>query len=289
MRIRSVVRALTVAAVAFVSAACQREPSVDELQRAVVAHPEIVYAAIRAHPAEFIRVVDSAANQAREQLRADAVQATARQIEDGVLHPRTVPLSHRAAIGNPSATVTIVEYSDFQCPFCRGERDVLISLLEKYPTRVRLVVKHTPLDIHPLARPAAHLFEAIARRDPMAAYRFYDQLFEHQDLLNRDGSRFLAVAARRALGNATAAEAALRDAETDSIEAIVRSDEEEGRRLGFAGTPGFLIDGVPIQGAIPLTMFEEIMRRRSDAAVMLPTAAGRGSCTGSSCPRPKTQ
>jgi protein-disulfide isomerase len=271
---------------------CRREPDAQELQRALVAHPEIVYAAIRAHPADFIRVIDSAAERARTQLRADAETTLQNQIREGLVHPRTVPLAHRVALGNASAPITVVEYSDFQCPFCRGERSVLVDLLKKYPTRVRLVVKHTPLDIHPMARPAARLFEAIARRNPMAAFRFYDDLFEHQETLNRDGAPFLAEAARRALADEGLTRAVLRDAGSDTIEAVVRADEEEGRRLGFTGTPGFLIDGVPIQGAIPLSVFETIIDRRTvpttserPAAETAPPLSARPSCSAGSCPR----
>lgn len=292
MRIRRLSHLLTLVILGAGAAGCRRESDVEQLQRALLAHPEIVYAVIRAHPADFIRVVDSAADQARTQLRADAETTMQNQIRDGLLHPRTVPLDHRVALGNASAPITVVEYSDFQCPFCRGERSVLVDLLKKYPTRVRLVVKHTPLDIHPMARPAARLFEAIARRSPMAAYRYYDDLFEHQETLNRDGARFLAEAARRALGDAASTRAALRDAESDAIEAVVHADEEEGRRLGFTGTPGFLIDGVPIQGAIPLSVFETIVDRRNLSPVWgMPAASssqplsGHPSCSAGSCPR----
>jgi len=292
MRIGRLSNLLTLLILGAAAAGCRREPDIEQLQRTLIAHPEIVYAVIRAHPADFIRVVDSAADQARAQLRTDAELTMQNQIRDGLLHPRSVPLDHRVALGNPSAPITVVEYSDFQCPFCRGERSVLVDLLQKYPARVRLVVKHTPLDIHPMARPAARLFEAIARRNPMAAYRFYDDLFEHQEMLNRDGAAFLSQAARRALADDALARAALRDAESDAIEAVVRADEEEGRRLGFTGTPGFLIDGVPIQGAIPLSVFETIINRRNVAPAAdqrgLRSAeppAGHPSCSAGSCPR----
>lgn len=292
MRIRHLSHPLILLSLGAAAVGCRREPDAHELQRALVAHPEVVYAVIRAHPADFIRVVDSAADQARSQLRADAEVTMQNQIRDGLLHPRRVPLDHRIALGNASAPITVVEYSDFQCPFCRGERSVLVELLKKYPTRVRLVVKHTPLDIHPLARPAARLFEAIARRNPMAAYRFYDDLFEHQETLNRTGTAFLAEAARRALANDNSARAAMRDADSDAIEAVVRADEEEGRRLGFTGTPGFLIDGVPLQGAIPLSVFETIVDRRSSPStsqVAPPDSSAavseHPSCTAGSCPR----
>jgi protein-disulfide isomerase len=160
--------------------------------------------------------------------------------------------------------------------------------MQQYGSRVRLVVKHTPLSIHPQARPAALLYEAIARRDPTAAFRFYDDLFEHQEQLADGGERFLAAAARRALGgNEAAARHALDDARTPSVALVVAADEAEARRLGFTGTPGFLINGVAIEGAYPLSTFQKIIDRhlgaRGHDAVPDSTVTA-SSCTAASCP-----
>jgi len=191
--------------------------------------------------------------------------------------------------GGNQPKVTIVEYSDFQCPYCRRERDVLVQVMKEYGSRVRLVVKHTPLSIHPQARPAALLYEAIARRDPTAAFRFYDDLFEHQEQLAAGGERFLAAAARRALGDdADAARRTLDDARGAHVAAVVAADEAEARRLGFTGTPGFLINGVAIEGAYPLATFQKIIDRhlgaRGHDAVPDSTVTAVSRCTATSCP-----
>lgn len=234
-------------------AACA--PSPDRLKDELVKHPEIVLAAIEAHPTEFIAALQKAAAQ-------DGVgpspAAEQRRLDEEFAHPKTPAITRRAVLGNPTAPVTIVEYSDFQCPFCREEREVLVQLMHEYGDRVRLVVKHTPLVAHPVAMPAALMYEAIARQDPMAAYRFYDDLFAHQERLDAEGESYLTVAARAA-GADTAR--ARRDARSPEVRAVVDADLDEGRRFGFTGTPGFLVNGVSLEGAHPIADFEQIINR----------------------------
>ncbi len=234
-------------------AACA--PSPDRLKDELVKHPEIVLAAIEAHPTEFIRALQKAAAQ---QGLGPSPAAERRRLDEEFAHPKAPAITRRAVLGNPAAPVTIVEYSDFQCPYCRRERDVLVNLLREYGDSVRLVVKHTPLDAHPVALPAALMYEAIARQNPMAAYRFYDDLFAHQDRLDAEGEPYLTVAARAA--GADPARAA-RDARTPEIRAVINADLDEGQRFGFTGTPGFLINGVSMQGAHPIADFEQIINR----------------------------
>jgi protein-disulfide isomerase len=234
-------------------AACA--PSPDRLKDELVKHPEIVLAAIEAHPTEFISALQKAAAQAGA---GPSPAAERRRLDQEFAHPKTPVISRRAVLGNPAAPVTIVEYSDFQCPYCRQERDVLVGLMREYGDSVRLVVKHTPLEAHPVAMPAALMYEAIARQSPMAAYRFYDDLFANQGRLDAEGEPYLAVAARAAGADEARAS---RDARSADVRAVVDADLDEGRRFGFTGTPGFLINGVSIQGAHPIADFEQIINR----------------------------
>ena len=180
------------ASLAAASAACA--PSPDRLKDELVKHPEIVLAAIEAHPTEFIAALQKAAAQNG---LGPSPAAEQRRLDEEFAHSKAPAITRRAVLGNPTAPVTIVEYSDFQCPFCREEREVLVQLMREYGDSVRLVVKHTPLAAHPVALPAALMYEAIARQDPMAAYRFYDELFAHQERLDAEGEPYLAVARAR--------------------------------------------------------------------------------------------
>lgn len=219
-------------------------------------HPEIVLAAIEAHPEAFISALQKAA--ARAAADAATPEAAKRRLDTAFAHPQYPVITRRAVLGNPAAPVTIVEYSDFQCPYCRAEREVLVQLMREYGDSLRLVVKQTPLAMHPLAMPAALMYEAVARQNPTAAYRFYDDLFTNQEKLESEGERYLAVAAKAAGVDSARARA---DAHGAEVRAVVEADLDEGRRFGFTGTPGFLINGVALMGAHPIGDFEEIINR----------------------------
>ena len=83
----------------------------------------------------------------------------------------------RIVRGNPAAPVTIVEFTDFQCPYCSAGAQTLSAMMKKYEGKVKLTVRHYPLPFHPSALPAALYFEGIAVQSPEKAWQFYDALF----------------------------------------------------------------------------------------------------------------
>ncbi|MDB4909029.1 MAG: disulfide interchange protein [Gemmatimonadetes bacterium] len=240
-------------------AACKAaEPSPEQLRAALVKHPDIIYDVIRAHPDSFFAVLNVAAQGVQQRAGvASAAQDSAR-IENDFAHPHVVSTAGRAGFGSPAAPVTIVEYTDFECPYCRQERDVIVSILKAYPGKVRLVVKQLPIASHPHAYEAALMFEAVARQSPAAAYRLYDVLYTNQDQLKARGSDYLAQAVVQAGADSAQAR---RDANTDAIRAVVTADQQEAQQLGFTGTPGFLVNGVQLQGAYPRSAFEQVINR----------------------------
>jgi protein-disulfide isomerase len=241
------------------STGCSSDPAPEQLQRTLVEHPEVLYAVVRAHPKEFLDVLTAAAKEAQGLQGAQSARDDSLRIEEGLRSPKTVDVSGRAGFGNPDAPITVIEYTDFECPFCRQERDVLVELLRRHPKDVRLVVKQFPLEIHPHAAAAARMFEAVARQNPAAAYRLYDVLYTNQERLKAEGDAFIDEAARRAGADVARA---LADARSPAVAAAVTADAEEAKRLGFSGTPGFLVNGVPLQGSYPIATFESIISRQ---------------------------
>ena len=239
--------------------ACTRDPSPEALQRTLSAHPEVLAAAIKAHPSEFMQAVNAAfqSSQAAQQ------QAAADKLESQFRHPLTPALADRVSLGSPSAPVTIVEYTDFECPYCRKSVAVMHELLARYPGQVRLVVKQTPLEMHPNAMPAALMFEALARQGGDKAFKFYDLVYTEQERLEKEGQRFVEDAARRVGANVPQA---LRDQQSDAVRARVAADMAEGQAFGFSGTPGFVVNGVALEGAHPVTSFVPIIDRHLAAA-----------------------
>jgi len=174
--------------------------------------------------------------------------------------PRVDVASDRARLrGNPSAPVIIVEFSDFQCPFCRQVQPTLRELLAKYAGRVSLAYRDFPLQqIHPQAQLAAEASRCAVEQGKF--WEYHDLLFNSTNL---DRGTLLEHA--RALK--------LNQKQFDSCLAAgkytagVEQDFQEGTRAGISGTPGFFINGIPLSGAQPLESFarlidEELARKR---------------------------
>jgi len=154
--------------------------------------------------------------------------------------------------GPASAPVTVVEFSDFHCPFCRSVQPTLDTLLEKYPDQVRLEYRHLPLDqIHPHARRAA---EASWCADEQGKFwAFHDRLYAS----GPDASdATLARLAREAGLDRPAFQACL---ESGRAKEPVQQDVEEAARHGLTGTPGFLVNGRLLSGSLPLDAFVEVV------------------------------
>jgi protein-disulfide isomerase len=170
-----------------------------------------------------------------------------------LLEPYRVPLAVGDAPvrGNPAAPVTVVEFSDFQCPYCGQARPTVMRVLHTYGDRVRWVFRHFPLDFHSDAKKAGEA--AVCAGDQGHFWEMHDRLFAHQDQLDVPDLKKHAAA----LGLDTAAFDACLDSGRHA--AVVEADSEEGARLGVSGTPAFFIDGRPLVGAQPFDTFAEII------------------------------
>lgn len=156
------------------------------------------------------------------------------------------------ARGPADAPVTIVEFTDFHCPFCRRVQPTLDELLKKYPTQVRLVFKDLPLDsLHPQARQAAEA--ARCAGDQGKFWPFHDQLFAR----GPDAT----PAALKAIATETGLDVAAFEQCTASGKHRegVQRDVQEAQRLGAEGTPAFLINGRFLSGAQPLEAFVRVV------------------------------
>ena len=167
--------------------------------------------------------------------------------------------------GNPEAPVTIVEYSDFQCPYCARGFETMEQVLEKYPQDVKFVFQHFPLDsIHPWARPAAIASECAAEQSPEAFWTLHDAYFENQGTLNvgnviEKSKEFLAgsgidLAQWETCSSDQSSEA------YKAAAAAVQTDLETGQKMGVSGTPGFFVNGEFLNGAQPISAFEPLIQ-----------------------------
>ncbi len=182
---------------------------------------------------------------------AVAAPAAAPLVPDGPAVERiAVPLGG-AQRGPSTAKVTIVEFSDFQCPFCARANTTLDQLLRDYPNDVRILFRHDPLPFHNNAAPAAEA--AVAAEMQGKFWEMHDKLFANQGDLERPGLELRAVE----LGlDLRAFRGAL---DTHAGKTRVDEDLALGRQLGVRGTPTFFIDGRPVMGAQPTAAFKQII------------------------------
>nr|CRH07179.1 Protein of unknown function. Containing thioredoxin fold [Candidatus Magnetococcus massalia] len=153
------------------------------------------------------------------------------------------------AMGPKDAPVTIVEFSDFECPYCRRVQPALEEVKKAYGDKVRLVFRHFPLSFHKLA-PKASLASMCAG-DQGKFWPYHDKMFEEGVDLQPAG---LQAAAKALKLDMAAFDKCLSDEKYDDR---LQADMAEASRLGITGTPTFLINGIKISGALPFAMFKQ--------------------------------
>ena len=213
--------------------------------------------------------------EVRDQIRQSLKQSTIQQAQQGytqilrsqsdvsiLLSPPKVEVAPDPARlrGNPNAPVTIVEFSDFQCPYCKSAEPALKQLLTKYDGKVRLSYRDFPLrELHPNAQGAAVAARCAGEQGKF--WEYHDQLFldqtkldaaalkEHARVVGLDEKRFDSCVA------------------SGKFQAPIQEDLDTAVRAGVNGTPGFFINGVALIGAQPASAFEQIIDSELKAAV----------------------
>jgi len=253
--------------------AARRGQSVEALEQAeitakagTVTEPEID-AFVAANRARIRGDAVQLRPQIREFLLQQKTDARRTALVDGLRAAATVdmrltaPVPFRATVdiagapvrGTVTAPVTIVEYSDFHCPFCRRVQPTLTGLLQKYPGKVRLVYKHLPLDsLHPQARRVSEAAWCAAKQDKF--WGFHDAVYA--DTSNDSSEATLKGYATAAGLDAAAFGACLANPET---RAAIERDVTQGEALGLNSTPGFFVNGREVRGAQPIEAFETII------------------------------
>ncbi|MCB0376910.1 MAG: DsbA family protein [Bdellovibrionales bacterium] len=209
-----------------------------------------------------MEVVRDAAQEAQKKEFEDAAKKEQEEREAEFKDPKKPEIaSNRAVLGSGGAPVTIVEYSDFQCPFCRRGSDTVDKVLKEYSGKVKLVFKHLPLEgKHPNARRGSEYFEAIALQDANKAYEFKKMVFENQNDTYGDAEKLYKELAKKAGVDMGKLTSDLQGKSSD-IAKIIDSDVQEANKFGFNGTPGYLINGVSLKGAYPFEEFKKIIDR----------------------------
>jgi protein-disulfide isomerase len=162
--------------------------------------------------------------------------------------------------GNADAPVTIVEFSDFHCPFCRRVKPTLAQLLAKYPEKIKLVYRDLPLDsLHPTARAAAEA--ARCAQEQGQFWPYHDKLYERDPDASPEALKGVAkeVGLNLSVFEQCVASGKFRTA--------VQASVDEAERLGATGTPAFFINGRLVSGALPLETFERMINEELAGSV----------------------
>jgi predicted DsbA family dithiol-disulfide isomerase len=202
------------------------------------------------------------APKAREYLAAQRTEAAKRTFYDALrakhgikslLGPYRVAVAATGPARGPgSAAVTIVEFGDFQCPYCKRVESSLHAVLEQYPHEVRIVFRQLPLaQIHPYAEGAAEAAVCADRQGKF--WEMHDAMYADQSALTPDA---LKETAKRLGLDLDRFSACLSEG---APAAALDADLKAAQDLGLSGTPYFFINGRPVDGNVPLEQFQSII------------------------------
>jgi protein-disulfide isomerase len=165
-----------------------------------------------------------------------------------------IPTDNFYALGPADAPITIVEFSDYECPFCRRwHAEVYKPLLAAYPGKIRLVYRNLPLtSIHPDALAAAEAAMCAGEQD--VYWKYHDKLFSSESLGN---SVYLQYAQDLGL-NMSTFEACLSN---HKYQKAIKTDSDFAINLGISSTPTFFINGLAVVGAQPLDVFKQVIQK----------------------------
>jgi len=149
--------------------------------------------------------------------------------------------------------VTIVEWSDFQCPFCGRVEPTLKQIMDEYKGKVRIAWKNQPLSFHPNAMPAAEAAMAAYEQGNDKFWAMHDKLFEKQGDLS---PAFYEQVAREVGLDVSKWKSSV---ESHAASSSIQADMNAGSAVGANGTPTFFINGRKLVGAMPFESFKQVI------------------------------
>jgi protein-disulfide isomerase len=161
-----------------------------------------------------------------------------------------IQMKDAPSLGEPTAAVTLVEYSDFECPVCRSLHDALRGLLPSYAGKVRVVFKDFPLEqLHPWARTAAIAGRCAYQQNPQTFWKMYDFIYDNQEIISAANAwtKMLDYAGQSGL-EADAFKSCMASPEAGEA---VNASRANGQKLDVTSTPTVFVNGRRLVGADP--------------------------------------
>ncbi len=219
-------------------------------------NPDVLTDAIKANPGKFMIALQQAAKDAQSEMGKLREQEEKQKTEGYYKNPLKPVIRNDDSIrGTKGAPLVLVEYSDFECPFCARSFGTVLSLLKKYDGKIQFIYKHLTLSFHKNGQIAARYYEGLRLQKEDYAYKFHDEIYKNQAKLKK-GEGYLKQVAKKLGANMTKLK---KDIKSKKVLDRIAEDEKEAAKFGFQGTPGFLLNGVPVKGAYPLSHFESII------------------------------
>ena len=199
--------------------------------------PENLVEVVKKNPVLFLETLQEAAKNAQSEMKE-------KQLSEQMKNPLKIKTEGRVVFGDESAPVTIVEFSDFQCPYCARAAKRMSELRKKYNGKVKVVYKHFPLSFHPFAQPAAEYFEALALISHDKARDFHDKIFENFNNYAKLKSEKEISSAIDSLLKEIDLKKSDVEKNLEKAKEVVSADLEEASKLNVGGTPSFFVNGI---------------------------------------------
>lgn len=232
--------------------------SKEDIKKMMKENPDIITEAIEANPDKFIDSLNNAVKKSQELMAKKRDEDEGKALEESFSNPLVAEIRSDEMIrGKKDAPLTLIEYSDFECPFCARGYATVMELMKKYDGKIRFVYKHLPLSFHPQAMIASQYYEAMRLQSEEKAAQFHDRIYQDQRKL-QGGEGFLKALAKELKADMNKL---AKDVKSEAVQKRIDADVAEAGKFGFQGTPGFLLNGVPVRGAYPASHFDELIEK----------------------------
>jgi len=245
--------------------------NLDKLRLNVVVSRETRMEIVGAKPSPVPGLVElkiKVSREDREAIRKLHVSPDLKNVVVGrVLHLGEVPrvrvemenvdLKDAPMKGDPKAPVTLVEYSDFQCPFCRAAQRSITRIMQEYEGKVKLVYRHYPLGIHVWAARAAMLSECVRKQKPALFWKLHDFYYSNTQRLDRDN--ILAKTQEQVKADGVDIDKLNKCFLEQETAPLIKKSMDEGKKIGVRGTPVFLVNDVFLSGNQPYAVLNAII------------------------------
>lgn len=209
------------------------------IEKYIQEHPEALVDSIRQHQQKM--------RQAKDEEEFDA----------SLKHRVSVDIGSSPVMGPDSAPITMIEFSDFQCPFCARSEPEIEAVMKKYKGKIKLVFKNLPLGFHPKARVAA--YSAMSAGEQGAFWKMKKILLANQhEWAKGDAEKEFEKYAKK-LGLNIPRFLKDRKTKIGEYEKQIKNDEAVAKKLSISGTPTFIINGVIVRGARPAAYFGRVI------------------------------